>query len=1106
MKKIVWLSAIIILTLSNILQSVGDEKSKTFQKSASYTSHTRFNINKISTWIFNDGTADNNPNGNSGFEYPKGTGKTAIFASGFLWGGKVNDQVRVGGSAYRSGLKPGRILNSGVPWQQLQAENPNDPAVRVYRVRPDYAAADLSSEINDGEGAKEQIRAQYQKDWNEWPAQFGAPYTDVNNNGIYEPAVDIPGVANADQTLWFVANDADSVQTKFLYGSPPLGIEMQVTIWGYNANNPLNSIVFKRYKLINKSDTEFNDYYVSFWNDPDLGDAADDFVGCDTILSLGFVYNSRDIENIYGRGLASSGCKLLQGPIVDGLPSDSAIFNGEVIYGKKNLPMTAYYFYIGPDAVYRDPTQGQYIGTLEFYNFLQGKIGITGQYYPIPSQLGGGTTVFPLSGDPVTGEGWIDGMMHPPGDRRYGLCSGPFNMAPGDTQEVVLAQVAAGGEGTVSSLTALSWMKYYSLFADIMYNTFFEGSIEPPKPLLTATELDRQIVLNWGSDIQSARDIEGFKVSEYTFQGYNVYQLASKETKKEDAVKIATFDIIDNVKTIVDYDIDPLTGSLITRVFQHGDDTGIERYLSIKKDTLLNRPLNNGSVYYFAVTSYSYNPSGFSPNNFESEPAIVRVVPQSTLPGVRYEGSYGDNIQIVHEQGLSDGIVEAVVIEPDKLTGHSYHISFEYSENNTFWKLTDNTLGLELFNDDVPLIEAGNYYIIDGMKLTIANGSGGVKQDDVFTKPDEPELWGWDIPSGFRRLTWAGADGLHFEGFHGAIGWASPRVVFGLSNEEAVPASDLKNVLIKFGSVINGDIEFENPGINPDNPPADENFSFAYRYLRGAENPPARPEFAPYIVNTDGGYRFQDFKKSAPLSVWDIDDPQNPKRLAVGYLENNSSGGLLDGRYFPGDFNTNDNVAASGPREWLFIFNDDYSVTPNPDYMTDILNDTLGIYPIMYFIAANRRGLVPFSPGGTGEDQISLHPNKVFTNEDVYSFVAPSVVYDQTIAKEDVKKINVFPNPYYGSNPQEASANETFVTFNHLPQRATIRIFNLAGQLVRKIEKDSPAQFEIWELQNDHGIPVASGIFIVYIEMPDLSETKILKLAVIQRQIIPEFY
>ena len=1104
MKKLVFLAALIVSVYSVILYSEGDEKNKRYLKPSAYNSYTHFNINKISTWVYNDGTTDENKNGNSGFEYPKGTGKTAIFSSGFIWGGKINGQVRVGGSAYRSGLKPGRILNSGVPWYQLQAENPNDPHVRIYRVRPDYKTADLSSEINDGEGTKEQIRAQYEKDWNEWPAQFGAPFKDVDNDGVYNPTLDIPGVPKAHQTIWYVANDVDSIQTKFLYGSLPIGIEMQVTIWGYRSISPLNNMMFRKYKFINKSDSEIIEMFTGMWCDPDLGDASDDLVGCDTLLNLDFVYNGRATDYVYGNSPPSVGFRLLQGPIVDGLPADSAIFNGEVIYGKKNLSMTAFGYVFKNFPC--EPWSGNYeMGTLLLYDFFQGKL-CDGELFPIPPRLGGGRTPFPFSGDPVTNTGFLDGIEMLPADRRMMISSGPFNLAPGDTQEVIYAQVAGGGENNMNYLAAVSIMKYNSSFAELMHKNFFSGIFLPPKPNVSVTELDRQIVLNWGSDINSAREIEEFNIGGFKFQGYNVYQLSSKETSIEDAVKIATFDIVDSVKTIVDYDIDPITGALITKVKQHGNDTGIERFISIKKDTLRNEPLNDGSVYYFAVTSYTYNSTDVRPNNFESEPSIVRVVPQSTPPGVRYEGKFGDKIEIVHEQGKSDGTVKAEVIEPDQLTGHSYQITFESVDDKTIWKLTDNTLGTVLFSEEVQLIDEADYYIIDGMKLSIAQSPPGLKREDIFTHPDEPELWGWEIISGTRRLTWANADGFRFEAFRGAIGWASPRVFFGVSNEEVVPATELKNVLIKFGTVWDGSIEFENPGINPDNPPADENFSFAYRYLRNAAFPPALPEFAPYIISPLGGFRFQDFKKSAPLSVWNIDDPENPRRLAIGYLENNVAGGLVDGRYFPGDFNTRDNTATTGPREWMFVFNDEYSETPNPDYMTDLVNDEDGKYPVMYFIVANRRGLVPFSPGGTGEDQMALYPNRVFTPDDVYSFTAPGIISSESLAKEDVKKINVFPNPYYAGSIQEKTKYESFVTFNHLPQRAVIRIFNLAGQLVRTIEKDSPEQFEIWNLQTDYGMPAASGIFIVYIDMPDLNETKILKLAIVQRQIIPDFY
>jgi len=99
-----------------------------------------------------------------------------------------------------------------------------------------------------------------------------------------------------------------------------------------------------------------------------------------------------------------------------------------------------------------------------------------------------------------------------------------------------------------------------------------------------------------------------------------------------------------------------------------------------------------------------------------------------------------------------------------------------------------------------------------------------------------------------------------------------------------------------------------------------------------------------------------------------------------------------------------------------------------------------------------------------------------------------------------VNKINVFPNPYYGVNSEELNKYNRFVTINHLPQRATIRVFNLAGVLVQTITKDDPSQFTRWNLNNQSNLPVASGLYIAYIDMPDLGATKILKIAIIQEQ------
>ncbi|NIT58734.1 MAG: hypothetical protein GWN00_21675, partial [Aliifodinibius sp.] len=71
---------------------------------------------------------------------------------------------------------------------------------------------------------------------------LGAPYEDVNGNGIFDPVRDAdnapiaregdhPGIANADQVIWFVANDFNSSQTNEFLGAAPMGLEYQVTAW-----------------------------------------------------------------------------------------------------------------------------------------------------------------------------------------------------------------------------------------------------------------------------------------------------------------------------------------------------------------------------------------------------------------------------------------------------------------------------------------------------------------------------------------------------------------------------------------------------------------------------------------------------------------------------------------------------------------------------------------------------------------------------------------------------------------------------------------------------------------------------------------------------------
>jgi hypothetical protein len=128
------------------------------------------------------------------------------------------------------------------------------------------------------------------------------------------------------------------------------------------------------------------------------------------------------------------------------------------------------------------------------------------------------------------------------------------------------------------------------------------------------------------------------------------------------------------------------------------------------------------------------------------------------------------------------------------------------------------------------------------------------------------------------------------------------------------------------------------------------------------------------------------------------------------------------------------------------------------------------------------------------------------TSADSFVYTEPAVTKSVAKAKLDVEKINVFPNPYYGFNSRETSRAGKYVTFSHLPNKATIRIFDLAGKQVRVIHKNDDTQFINWDLLNENSYPVASGVYVVYVDMPGIGATKILKLAVVQEQQILNVY
>ncbi len=1056
-----------------------------FAKPAGSPSQTLSNISNWAYWLYWDGKSANDPLGNSGGIYPRGTAGV-IFMDGFIWGGYLEGDSlpRVGGQTYNIGTVPGWINPDGTP------ADPNDPAVRIYRIRKDYqtltfdqvkqdAAEQLMKNPSDvTEEDAQKIIQQYATDWDEWPVEHGAPFIDKDGDGVYTKGVDEPGIADADQVVWFVANDLDASATTALYGSQPIGLELQVTAWAYNQpSGTLGQLIFKKYKIINKSGKRIDSMFVAQWCDPDVGNYTDDYVGCDSTLSLGYAYSAYltdDEFSAFGLPPAAVGYDFFQGPrVYTGDLSDTAVFDLKYWPGYKNLPMISFGYFAAGSSI-PDPTLGDYEGTKQWYNLLNGFIPTDDLENPSPfthgyGALAGKPTKFPVNGDPFLGIGDIDGKGSniPPGDRRMSMSSGPFTMQPGDTQEVVVAVIGGivaqqGG----NNLNAVAQLKLNDQFAQFVYDKLFQGVPKPPKePVVKVSYTENQVSLNWGFDSDAIAETEApDTVLGFKFEGYNVYQLPGPVADKSQAKLLATFDVKNGLLIIRGKKFIPEFGDIVEVPIQKGTDSGIQRYFIVEKDYINDRPLYAGSKYYFAVTAYNYNPDPSLPEpSLESTLNPIEVIPQPVKPGERISDIPGSDVEVT-KIGSSTGYVQVKIIDPTALTGHDYKVTFNEEKEYTVadsdtvgvwhkWNLIDVTENKVLLADQTNLEGGEDYLIVDGLLVKVV----GSKLCGLADWDYEGNRW-------VSGVNWGGSQ------FFGGLDMGMN--FFGST--------------LKLCDIVPVRLEFQ-----------DKEDVEANGFI--SEGP---------VYRRDLGYAYAGTGK-IPFAAFDVSDPDNPRRLNIAFVEmdgmpsmNDTSNhipanGIWDMGWheLPGDTG----FAELGGREYIFIMNSDYN--GGVDYDD---NNWAPAADVLYGIWPKNRGNRPYLLAKFTMDIIANIPNGP---DDIYEFSTGAyVAYNKDLAKNDVEKINVFPNPYYAFNPQATNRFDRFVTFNHLPKKATIRIFDLGGTQVRKLEKNDDSQFLKWDLKNESGLPVASGIYIAHIDMPDLGKTKVLKVFIIQADQIIQYY
>ena len=1018
---------------------------------------TLLNVGNITMWAGSDGTMERRPSDRlAGVEFPKGM-TTVVYAGGFIWGGLVHDStsplLRVGGQTYNVGTSPGAIVRPGI------AENPSNSDVRIYRIRRDWATADLRQDAADIYSELPQnvtqdqivaVRQQYGRDWVEWPWQKGAPYYERNGIPGYQPdpggkadsVTDEPGLANADQVLWFVVNDLDPTLTKNLYGSPPVGLEEQITCWAYATASRFQNVVYQRCRVIYKglatspSNAYIDSMYLAKWVDPDVGDYSDDYAGCSTARNMGYAYNSTNSDINYedfSLPPPAIGYDLVEGPMVaqaGGKAHRDLITRQNFV----NLPMGAFtYFTVGTRTT--DYVFGSYDDTRAWWNVLRGFQGsLVSPPACMVNPLTNGCVKYELDGDPVNFEGWLDGRIDPAGDRRFLVSSGPFSLALGDTQEIVVAMIGALGKDNRDAVTSL-----FSIDNDAKdyYNENFQLPAAVPVPTLRIVELNDTLMLDWEKDTAQVRKIEQYQSQGFRFDTYKIYQFRSQAGDLSSSYDFPPFDL-----------------------------SSSPRFMTLATDYLRQHPLVNGQRYYYAVTSVMFNPDpSFEIPRIESPIVVKTGTPHQPNPGTVYPYQVGTTVgNIVDYVGVNDATVLPVYYDPTQPDSHIYKVIFHLCptllcqlEQKPTWDFIDSTSNDTLVKG-VFVDRPAQRVVSRGMTIQVL-GVPYYLRDVVEisqTTPAKYNVFNTPNPGGEYMVVSAGESVLD---------------------------------TLKSGTTKDNDVELRFSG--------DSSWTVFPGTLPRTSRW-VRVPFSAWQINVNGRdttydhlWTFvSDFGKD---TLWHTDTVlnqyYNDQKIHVFYPLTIMIGGInTGGKDYPGRYNDSIPFVPDSFLVKAFIWNssflaDQYSVIWKV-YIADLDNDG---------VAAPKGTVIRFER----YHQIHDLDQKLF-------FPKPVELHDLAAARKAIERINVFPNPYYGVNRAEVNSSNRFVTFNHLPYKVVIRLFNIAGTLVRTITKSDPGQFISWDLNNEYGLPVAGGVYLAHLQLTDATGIslgeKVLKLMIVPEE------
>ena len=937
-------------------------------------------------------------------------------------------------------------------------------------------------------------------DWNsEWNGQYGK-YVRADQESYFV----MDDYFNSEFEFWPDSNDIP-VNSMESPDNHRRGLGIEIETRGYQWNHPAaEDIIIVTYWITNVGTNVLDSVVFGMYGDADIGGASsfsDDDAWFDTENDIVYQWDHDNWSSSYGGFRpAYFGWSFLESPgnPHDGIDNDEdgmideSQFDGIDNDGDWDIErddigsdgLAEFHInYPGPDS---DGTEGNGIPDLGEPNFEitdndeSDQIGLTSFYSaPYPA-------VYP-SNDEVMWAQLSPGIFQVPQqevDQTFLYGSGYISLAPGEKKKFAIAMVY--GEDMSDILRNTVTMQN-------IYDNDYSFAKPPLKPTMSAVAGNNKVTLYWNDFSEKSVD----PIYGYDFEGYRLYR--STDPGFIDAYTITdAFGNITFKKPIAVFDITnglegphPIGYNGVQ--FDMGSDSGI-RYTFTDSIGVIN-----GQKYYYAITAFDkgydldFFENGFSENenlipiapsecsitldldykgnvvNLSENAAIV--VPNSEAIGyipANYTSDDGDFVR--HIAGYGTGNITVEVIDPLAVKDENkYQIIFDNisSTSQIGFSVKDMTVITEMLkiNSDSTAvaskskIDSNDSLIvasIDGDQLydfgedySIIDGTGTfiVHNPDLIDRGEFLVSYRFFHLSDLRTIN-GEDDNPIFDGMRlkvtnteydlveDSTGWTVGDCNYGLMalNVSRFYPSDFE---LQFGGEIGDSINIDENG---------NAVPFLIKNITQMNDPPFR------ISDFDGDRE------------WDPNES-----ITIRPYDNISDGPLIIIRF------SQDSIVISDTTVYdTVIAYGDTSINQVTYYDTiivDIVHPSIG-------------------------DIFHIEISRPFSTDDIFGFTTTSSKIDNDIARTQLDKIAVVPNPYIVAasweprHQYQSGRGPRKIDFINLPNKCTIKIFTISGYLVTSILHDSINEngTESWNLLSDDNLEISYGIYLYHVDAPDIGE------------------